>query len=207
MIQEVHSKLVDHEEEYTNAIKTHEKQNHNILMCTIAIVVLLIITGLFRFMDSEMQDVDKENVAGIAGEMTLVGYGLTSVAKYMMYAGIIALGVIIIINLRKRFYYIDPVSRDQQSYAQFVVLQEEAIRKLRVEERKLEEEAKAMEQNAKQVALADDKRTFGERPEEIVFSDIGVMDGISNTDGDLVLSMEDALDSIREEDEYESEQK
>lgn len=207
MIQEVHSKLVDHEEEYANAIKTHEKQNHNILMCTIAIVVLLIITGLFRFMDSEMQDVDKENVVGIAGEMTLVGYGLTSVAKYMMYAGIIALGVIIIINLRKRFYYIDPVSRDQQSYAQFVVLQEEAIRKLRVEERKLEEEAKAMEQNAKQVALADDKQAFGERPEEIVFSDTGVMDGISNTDGDLVLSMEDALDSIREEDEYESEQK
>ncbi|MBR6366432.1 MAG: hypothetical protein IKS10_10115 [Lachnospiraceae bacterium] len=205
-LQEVHRKLVDHEEEYANAVKTHEKQGHNILVCTIVIVALVAVTALFRMMDDNVDvDLAKKQGGGI-GEMTLVGYGLTSVAKYLMYAGIVALGVIIILNLRRRFYYIDPVSRDNQSYAQFVILQEEAIRKLRVEEKKLEEEARAMEQAAKQAALADDRQTFGERPEENVFSDTGVMDGVSNTDGDLVLSIEDAWDSIQEEDEYENKQ-
>ena len=205
-LQEVHTKLVDHEEEYANAVKTHEKQGHIILVCTIVIVALVAVTALFRMMDDNVDvDLAKKQGGGI-GEMTLVGYGLTSVAKYLMYAGIVVLGVVIILNLRRRFYYIDPVSRDNQSYAQFVVLQEEAIRKLRVEEKKLEEEARAMEQAAKQAALADDKKTFGDRPEENVFSDTGVMDGVSNTDGDLVLSIEDAWDSIREEDEYENKQ-
>lgn len=199
MIRETHDKLVDHEEEYSSAVKTHEKQTHNILMCTIAIVVLLVVTGIFRLMDDGVQSYDKKNVVGVAGEMTLIGYGLTSVAKYIMYAGIIVLGVIIIINLRRRFFYIDPVSRDRQSYAQFVVLQEEVIRRLRAEEKKLEEEARAMEQAAKQAALTEDKKTFGDRPEENLFSETGVMDGVSNTDGDLVLSIEDAWDSIREE--------
>ena len=205
-LQEVHTRLVDHEEEYANAVKTHEKQGHIILVCTIVIVALVAVTALFRMMDDNVDvDLAKKQGGGI-GEMTLVGYGLTSVAKYLMYAGIVVLGVVIILNLRRRFYYIDPVSRDNQSYAQFVILQEEAIRKLRVEEKKLEEEARAMEQAAKQAALADDKKTFGDRPEENVFSDTGVMDGVSNTDGDLVLSIEDAWDSIREEDEYENKQ-
>lgn len=199
LIRETHDKLVDHEEEYSNAVKTHEKQTHNILMCTIAIVVLLVVTAIFRLMDEGVQSYDKANVVGVAGEMTLIGYGLTSVAKYIMYAGIIALGVIIIINLRRRFFYIDPVSCDRQSYAQFVTLQEEAIRKLRAEEKKLEEEARAMEQTAKQAALTEDRKTFGEHAEDYVFSETGVMDGVSNTDGDLVLSIEDAWDSIREE--------
>ncbi|MBO7514345.1 MAG: hypothetical protein J6T47_01800 [Lachnospiraceae bacterium] len=207
-IEMVHKKLVDEEEEYANAVKAHEKQGHNVLMCTIAIVVLLVVTALFRMMDDSM-DTDMVKRVGETGpsEMILIGYGLSSVAKYLMYAGIVALAVIIILNLRKRLYYTDPVSRDQQSYTQYVLLQEEVIRKLRAEEKKLAEEAAAMERTAKQNAMSDDRKTIGQAAAENVFSENGVMDGVRETDGELVLSVEDAWNSIQEEATYESEQK
>ena len=136
--------------------------------------------------------------------MAGVSYALTSLVKYLMYAGIIVLGVIIALNLQRRFYYTDPVSRDRQSYAQFVVIQEEVIRKLRAEEKSLEEVARQMEETAKQVALSEDRKTIGEHAEELIFSENGVMDGVRETDGELVLSLEDAWESIQEEAAYES---
>lgn len=199
----VHKKLVDEEEEYANAVKSHEKQTHVVLICTIAIVVLSAITAVFRLMDESWEQAPTDKAVGGVLEMAQVSYGLTSIAKYIMYAGIVALAVVIILNLRRRLYYRDPVSRDMQSYAQYVALQEEVIRKLRVEEKTLEAEAKRMEAAAKQAALADDRKTLGEHAEELIFSENGVMDGVRETDGELVLSMEDALGSIQEEASYE----
>ena len=199
----VHKKLVDEEEEYANAVRSHEKQTHVVLICTIAIVVLSAITAVFRLMDESWEQAPTDKAVGGVLEMAQVSYGLTSIAKYIMYAGIVALALIIIINLRRRLYYRDPVSRDMQSYAQYVALQEEVIRKLRVEEKTLEAEAKRMEAAAKRTALADDRKTLGEHAEELIFSENGVMDGIRETDGELVLSMEDALESIQEEASYE----
>ncbi len=207
-IEMVHKKLVDEEEEFANAVKAHEKQGHNVLMCTIVIVVLLVITAIFRMMDDNMDsDLVRNNASTGPGELVLVGYGLTSVAKYLVYAGIVALAAIIILNLRRRLYYTDPVSRDQQSYAQYVLLQEDVIRKLRAEEKKLLEEAAAMERTAKQNAMSDDQKARDASTAEHVFSENGVMDGVRETDGELVLSVEDAWNSIQEEAAYESDQK
>lgn len=206
-IEAVHKKLVDEEEEYANAVKTHERQTHSVLVCTVAIVALLVVTGLFRMMDENWAQAPTKNAGGGVLDMVFISYGMTTIAKYLMYAGIVVLAAIIIINLRRRLYYTDPVSRDNQSYAQYIVLQEEVIRKLRAEEKQLKQDAEEMERVAKQAALADDKKTFGDTPEVNVFSENGVMEGIRETDGELVLSMEDAWDSIQEEATYESDEK
>jgi len=206
----VHKKLVDAEEEYANAVKTHEKQGNTILVCTIVIVILLVITALFRLMDESWASPTKNMTAGeaaIGRDLLLIGYSLASVSKYIMYAGIVALGAIIILNLRRRIYYVDPISRDSQNYAQYVDLQETLIRKLREEEKNLEAEAEKMTEDAKRTALAEDLKSAGERAGETQFSDKGVMDGVLETDGELVLSVEDAWNSIREEDAYESDEK
>lgn len=203
-LESVHKKLVDEEEEYANAIKTHEKQTHVVLVCAIVVVILLVITAVLRWVDDSWQEVPTDKASGGVMEMAGVSYALTSLVKYLMYAGIIVLGVIIALNLQRRFYYTDPVSRDRQSYAQFVVIQEEVIRKLRAEEKSLEEVARQMEETAKQVALSEDRKTIGEHAEELIFSENGVMDGVRETDGELVLSLEDAWESIQEEAAYES---
>ena len=200
-IEAVHKKLVDEEEEYANAVKTHEKQTHVVLVCTIAIVILLVVTAVFRWMDENWRDAPTDKAIGGVAEMAGISYALTSIAKYLMYAGIVALGVIIILNLRRRFYYTDPVSRDNQSYAQYVLLQEEVIRKLRAEE------ARQMEETAKQAALSENRKTIGENADALIFSENGVMDGVRENDGELVLSLEDAWGSIQEEAAYESDKK
>ena len=206
-IEAVHKKLVDEEEEYANAVKVHERQTHSVLVCTIVIVVLLAVTGLFRMMDENWAQAPTEKAVGGVLDMARVSYSLTTIAKYLMYAAIVVLAVVIIINLRRRLYFTDPVSRDTQSYAQYIALQEEVIRKLGAEEKQLMEDAKEMERTAKQAALADDRKTFGEHVEDNVFSENGVMEGIREADGELVLSLEDAWDSIQEEAAYESDEK
>ena len=69
-IEMVHKKLVDEEEEFANAVKAHEKQGHNVLMCTIVIVVLLVITAIFRMMDAEGMQYVKENGGNICADLS-----------------------------------------------------------------------------------------------------------------------------------------